>query len=288
MEQVDARLPEIENDFQILRTYNSKGEAYRSIFGKRWSFEYDQRLALLENGKFAYEAGDGKTLYFTPDGAGGYISPAGYFLELTEIPYTSGTETFYTYEIADQSGAKKVFNVWGLLTDDITATGLTTHITYDAAFHIQKITSPTGKEYVFTTDAYGRAWTITQPDGGVMTYEYDAAGNLVKYTDAAGGITRYVYDSSSYMIECYDPNNNRVIRNAYDTEGRVTKQLDALNSEVTFSYTADTVTTTDAEGNVTVYTVDAKKRPIKIEYADGQVIERENTARTTRLSVTTT
>ncbi|MCL2111643.1 MAG: DNRLRE domain-containing protein [Clostridiales bacterium] len=288
MEQEDASIPEIAGDFSISRTYNNLDDNYQSVFGRRWSFGYAESLSKQEDGAIIYAASDGKKLNFTPNGAGGYTSPAGHFLNLARIPYTvliagegdadDEIITLYRYEISERSGAMKKFNAWGLMTEDISPEGLVTSIAYDEEYNIKSITSPTEKTYVFTTDSFGRFVSIAQPDGGVMRYEYDGAGHLVKYTDAAGGVTRYVYDGYGNMIEWYDPNGNRVVRNFYDDRGRVTRQYDAEWNVVTLSYAETATTTVDAEGNVAVYTIDGQKRTKEIEFPDDDSIVREYNA----------
>ena len=45
MEQEDAILPELNGEFAIRRSYNSKGTDQNSMFGRGWSFEYGQALS---------------------------------------------------------------------------------------------------------------------------------------------------------------------------------------------------------------------------------------------------
>ncbi|MDR1954087.1 MAG: DNRLRE domain-containing protein [Clostridiales Family XIII bacterium] len=278
MEQTDATILDIEEDFSIERTYNSKGENYQSIFGRRWNFKYAESLSGMEDGRIAYFAGDGKTLFFTPNGQGGYDGPAGYFYDLKKIAYETVIEgenvTLYRYEIHEAGGAYRKFNAWGLLTDVYTATGLGTQISYDENYNIREITSPTGKKYGFSADSAGRVSAITLPDGGILEYNYDEAGNLTGFTDAMGNTVRYEYDASGLMTASYDQNGNRTVKNVYDGSGRVTEQYDAKDAKITFSYTENGTTTTDANGNVTKYTYDSNLRTTKIEYPDGEVIEK--------------
>ena len=284
MQQIDATIPDLNGDFNIERTYNSKGEAYNSQFGRRWSFEYSEYLYQKEDGTVGYAKGDGKTLFFKPNGSGGYISPEGFFLDLKKIAYTVGTETYYRYEIHENDGAYRKFNAWGLLTDIYNAKGLRTEIQYDENYNIKSIVSPSGKVYGITTDGMGRISAITLPNAAVLRYEYDAVGNLVKYIDAMGKEVRYVYDSKNLMTEWYDQVGNRVIKNTYDSEGRVTKQLDAKDRAVTLEYSANQTITTDANGNKTTYIYDNNYRTTKIIYPDGEVVDKTYSANNTLAS----
>ena len=269
MASSDVSIPDLGGDFNIDRTYNSKGEAYNSMFGRKWSFAYDESLSTLENGTVAYFKGDGKILFFKPNGSGGYISPEGFFLDLRKVPYTVGDETYYRYEIYESDGAYRKFSAWGLLTDVFAAKGFRTEIRYDANYKINNIVSPSGKVYGITTDDMGRVSAITLPNSAVIRYEYNSAGDLIKFTDALGKEIRYVYDANHRMTEWYDQNGNRVIHNTYDGEGRVTKQLDAKNQASTLAYSTNKTVTTDQKGNVTTYHYDDNYRTTKIEYPDG-------------------
>ncbi|MGC4018613.1 MAG: DNRLRE domain-containing protein [Muricomes sp.] len=64
MEQEDAVLPELNGKFSILRTYNSKGTDQNSLFGRGWSFAYDQGLSKTEDGNIILKRGDGKLPVF--------------------------------------------------------------------------------------------------------------------------------------------------------------------------------------------------------------------------------
>lgn len=273
MEQTDTTIPEIEGSFDIFRTYNSLGENANSIFGRRWSFGYAESLGKREDGSILYQVGDGKTLVFTPDGEGGYIAPVGYELTLTEIPYTENDTDYVRYEIEKQSGAVKKFNAWGLLTEDVSEKGLSTVISYDADYRMAAITSPTGKTYAFSYNQAGYVSQITLPDTNSLKYEYDSSGNLTSFTDAEGGVTTYIYAANGLMIEAKDANDDSFVRNTYDEQGRVIKQLTANGDEIMLSYTDTGTEATDANGNTTIYTVDEMKRTTKIEYPDGQIIE---------------
>jgi LysM repeat protein len=50
MEAVDVTIPEIEGDFAVTRSYNSKGDGFQSMFGRNWEFGYAESLSLLEDG----------------------------------------------------------------------------------------------------------------------------------------------------------------------------------------------------------------------------------------------
>ena len=77
------------------------------------------------------------------------------------------------------------------------------------------------------------------------------------------------YDDDSRMTSWKDENGNTVVKNTYDKEGRVVEQTDAEKGTATFKYGKSSTTTTDNEGNKTVYHYDDQYRTTSIEYPDG-------------------
>ena len=71
------------------------------------------------------------------------------------------------------------------------------------------------------------------------------------------------------MTAWYDGNGARIVWNAYDPEGRVIRQPDANGAVSTLAYGEGTTTTTDANGNQTIYTFDDTCRTVKITNPDG-------------------
>lgn len=267
----DATISDLGGDFNIERTYNSKADGANSLFGRNWSFAYDEALSICGDGRVRYSVGDGKVLYFTPNGDGTYTSPAGYYFTLKKIPYTVAKETYYRYEIHETDGSYKKFNAWGLLSEIVDKNGFTTSIQYNDNYQIKSITSPSGKVYGITCDDMGRISEVLLPNGATLRYTYDKNGDLTAFTDANGNTVRYEYDSKHRMTAWYDQEDNRVVLNEYDSEGRVTKQTDANGKVVKLEYKENQTITTDANGNVTKYTYDDQYRTTKIEYPNGKV-----------------
>ncbi len=268
----DTTIADLNGEFSIERTYNSKAISGSSYFGRGWSFYYDEHLSQKADGSIAYKLGDGKKLIFYPNGSGGYLSPEGYNFTLVKDSEIVGTGedsyTVYTYTISDGDGITRKFNSYGLLTS-IEDKGLITTLVYDDSYMLDYIASPSGKIYDITLDDMGRIAVISLPNSSTLRYAYDAAGNLISYTDAAGNTIKYNYDSNHKMTAWYDGNGTRIVKNTYDDKGRVISQTDAEGNTVTLSYSNNQTKVTDANGNVTVYTYDNQYRTTKIEYADG-------------------
>lgn len=275
----DISIPDYNGDFAIERTYNSKGAGYNSIFGRGWQFAYSEGITRTVAGEYIYSRGDGSAIYFEPNGDGTFSCPAGYNLELKPIKIGEkegdfGGETLekydvYEYEIKSANGEVRRFNTMGLLTKITDAKGFVTTLSYDDNYNIQSIKSPTGTSYSFayTDDGYVKA--VTLPNGKQLNYAYDDDNNLVSYKDANGNETKYAYDSKHQMTSWTDAEGNVIVTNTYDGEGRVTKQVDAEGGVGTLAYADGKTTTTDANGNVTVYHYDNQHRTTGIEYPNG-------------------
>ena len=273
LEAQDASVTEYNSEFTIDRTYNAKRSGNSSLFGRGWSFSYDEKLGKKADGSITYSTGDGKILYFKPDGNGGYTSPDNYNYIITLEPYTQDEETLIKYRITDSDGSFKVFNAWGLAESITDAYGKTTEISYDDKYQINRITSAYDNSYIISHDGYGRISSITLPNGAVTEYRYDDGGNLVEYRDANGNVIRYEYDSHHRITEWYDQDNTRIITNVYDDNDRVTSQTDADGNIVTFTYSEGETRTTDSNGNITIYNYDEYYRTAKVTYSYGRTEE---------------
>ena len=95
---------------------------------------------------------------------------------------------------------------------------------------------------------------------------------------------RYKPDSVSLWKS---ENGNTVVKNTYDKEGRVVEQTDAEKGTATFKYGKNSTTTTDNEGNKTVYHYDDQYRTTSIEYPDGTTCEKTYNAENQLASETT-
>ncbi|MGT2716673.1 DNRLRE domain-containing protein [Streptococcus respiraculi] len=283
LERTDVSIHDIDGDFEIARSYNSKVAGINSLFGRGWSFGFNEQLSSDEDQNLYYTRADGSVIPFTKDGDT-YHSPEGYDLTL-EVKTKEkkkgdfGGEEKEDYEvkeyhITDTDNQEKVFNFHGLLISQTDEKGNKTQFDYNENYQLTKITSPTGLVYTITYTEAGYIGAVQIPNGATLIYEYDENGNLVTYTDATGVPTRYEYDDKGLMTAWYDGNGTKVVQNEYDDQGRVTKQMDGAGATSTLAYSKGQTVTTDANGHQTVYTYDSQYRTTGIAYPDGTSISK--------------
>lgn len=279
LEGIDAAVSEIEGNFQILRTYNSKDAGTSSVLGRGWAFSFTDRISAEASGALVYTASDGASYWFDPDGAGGYALDGDAGFELERIPYrpvgtAEDAPDLFRYEVRSQDNTLYSFDCYGMLTSVTSSSGLETAVAYDGAHQMSSVTFPSGRVFRFEHDGKGRISSVLLPSGEKVTYGYDGQGNLVSVKEAGGGTVRYFYDAQGHMLEWHDPTGAPMVRNAYDRQGRVTVQYDAMGNQSLISYGDGATTATDACGNVTVYSYDDLFRTTGITYADGTRITR--------------
>ncbi|WP_421448564.1 DNRLRE domain-containing protein [Streptococcus suis] len=282
LERTDVSISDLGGDFAIVRNYNSKAAGINSLFGRGWSFAFNEQLSLDDEGNINYLRTDGSILTFIKEGDT-YKAPEGYDLTLTvkeietkKADFGNGEEDYAVkeYHITDSNQQEKIFNFHGLLTSQTDEKGNKTSLSYNEQAQLTKITSPTGLVYGVTQNDSGYIGAIQLPNGSTLAYDYDEAGNLISYTDAAGAKTRYDYDEQGRMIAWYDANGTKIIENVYDEQHRVIQQTDGTGAVSTLSYSDGQTVTTDANGQVTTYTYDKHYRTTAITYPDGSSVRK--------------
>ncbi len=274
MERVDASVPEVEGDFQLVRTYNSKAADVAGAFGRGWSLEWDASLSMTDANTIAYSAGDGKVYFFGRASGLTFRCPEEPTLTLTGTRYTQNKVDYVRWTLSRQDGSYDSFDAWGLMTSRTSALGLATTIQRNAEGLVSAVVSPSGIRFGLEWDAAGHITKLALPGGAACTYGYDASGNLVSATEPNGATSRYGYDGAHRMTSFRDPDGNMAVRNAYDNQGRVISQTDALGGVVRFSYVGGATIATDAMGQVTTYRYDSLMRTVGIGYPDGTSVSR--------------
>ena len=145
-----------------------------------------------------------------------------------------------------------------------------------------------GKSITFTRDILGRITQITDPAGNSMSYAYDANGDLTSFQDREGNTTNFTYNSTHGLLTINDPRGIQPLRNEYDAEGRLIKQIDAFGREVKFTHdlNARQEIVFDRLGRATVYDYDARGNVLRVQDTDGKIITLTYDARDNLLTET--
>lgn len=271
----DATIQEYYGAFPIRRIYNSKMSAFKSPFGRGWSFQYGETLTRCQDGGIAYHTADGSVIYFYSDRESGYhYSPTNPYLTLSVIrrnnrDATESQTQIVEYQITDSDGTVYYFNEWGLLDSVADPNGWTVQVFYDAFFSQISIVTPGKHMFVLEKNARGLISDVKLPNGHILRYDYDKDDNLVCFTDETGIKTYYEYDDNHQLTGWSDANKIQILENKYDEYGRVIKQLDGERNAVLVNYDDGETTAIDALGNTTVYYYDEKFRTKQIGYPDG-------------------
>lgn len=96
----------------------------------------------------------------------------------------------------------------------------------------------------------------TDANGNVTSYTYDDRGNMLSLTDAMGNTERYTYEEKFNQVTSFVDKNGNRYSFSYDAKGNLTSLSGPLGFSNSFTYNEKgwPVTTTDANGNVTVTT----------------------------------
>ena len=162
-----------------------------------------------------------------------------------------------------------------------------TTFTYNSRGQVVTETDPLGTITQSGYDSRGNRTSITRDYGGgrinqVTTMGYSSLGDVTSLTDANGKITVSTYDASRRLISVTSPGTAAAAGGVittfkYDSDGRAIGTQQSANNTVlrttgsTYSLTGQQTTTTDANGNVTLYNYDAVDRLSSITDAMGRV-----------------
>ena len=153
-------------------------------------------------------------------------------------------------------------------------------------------TNPLGGVKRNDYDEHGRILTRTDATGAATSYAYDDNGDLVTLTDALGGQFTFTYNQDHLPVSASDPlghtwvreydGHNRVIAavdpvgsrwvTSYDDAGNAIEMSNPIGGRSRREYQRGILTaTTDWEGNVTRYRIDAFGRVVESWGPRGEV-----------------
>ncbi|MBM3223077.1 MAG: hypothetical protein FJZ47_04645, partial [Candidatus Tectomicrobia bacterium] len=167
------------------------------------------------------------------------------------------------WDLRLKDGTRYVFgSPSGLLEQVIDRNGNSLFFTYNGGRLLQ-ITTTHGRYVQLQYDVFGRITDITDFTGRTWRYQYTPAGSLVLATYPDLSSETYTYDSPDFpggMDTVRDRRGHLMVRNTYDTNGRVIRQTLADGGVYHFAYTLD------ADGHI---------RQTEVTNPRGQVLRRE-------------
>jgi RHS repeat-associated protein len=248
--EVDLEIPGIGFSWKLERRYRSR-IVFNGPLGWNWEFGDNRRLHVGADRIVTRMDGSGRTDRYVP-GPSGYVSPAGFYTRLTQLPGGGFVER-------DRTGAHASYgppdaNGMCRITEAADRNGNRLRYTYNAAGQLVRILDTAGRPIAFRYDASGHLIEVEDFAGRRVRYGYDANGNLVSATlppilgtpngndFPEGTTTRYRYTAGSAderlnhkLVEITAPNETAAggpprVKVEYDTRpgvpdaGRVLRQ----------------------------------------------------------------
>lgn len=262
IQQADAFLPSLGDDYQLIRTYNARGRASDAHQHEdaRWTMSTSIRLDVRNdnNGQyFEVEYGDGTVYEYRYDAAKGvYVSTdgAGAFETIEDLGVTGNTDSAYVLTRADQT--KLTFSQQGNLTLSEDTNGVRMEYVYKADRLVQ-VRDDQGHvlDYLYQSGLLHQV--VDESEGVLVEYRYDK-GLLSEVIDRNGHSTQYFYTNDGFLERMVLP-SEQMVDGVLEVYG---------NRELSFQYTevnwrggnkaiAKTVSQiTDAQGGITTFDYD--------------------------------
>jgi YD repeat-containing protein len=299
--QQDAFLPSLGDDYQLVRTYNSRGRPSDASQhdDARWTSTTSIHLKQVNSGgekRFEVEYGDGsffeyrldaKTgLYVSNDGAGAYET-------LRDLNAKGNATDYYEVTRADQT--KLTFDKQGNLIRWEDPNGVGMVYTYKSN-RLAKVEDDTGHVINYNYSK-GILASITDENEGVLVEYHYSKQRLSEVVDREGHVTKYFYTNDGFVnriVLPYEPgtpqSEQRQISFEYAkvnwSDGGtgpqlvLTKMTDAEGKVTTFdyniqlgkgkSYDGGSTTVTDASGARLTYEYNAKGDITKVTDQGGK------------------
>ena len=127
------------------------------------------------------------------------------------------------------------------------------------------------RTYAYNTR--GQLVRVTDATGAETRYQYDG-GVLVGYTNRVGGITYAQYNDDRQCIACWQSNDARVRRMAYDDRQQLTRVTDSTGQQHLYQHAGGTFVLKQLfpEGTEQLYYYDEVQRLIGYAAVDGRVV----------------
>jgi RHS repeat-associated protein len=234
-------------NIDFYRIYNSQKDE-NGPMGYGWMHNYGLTISKGADDTIRILREDGKALYFTSDGNGGYLPPQGSGATLSENTSEPDTQYIYTSE----EGKAYYFNNSGLLKYIENQKGSMLTLDYNPATSLlENITDDYERAITLNYNINGKIDSIDYSTGTVTAYIYDLNDNLIEVICPDGNSISYEYNNpndSNNLTAIIDGNGNTVSSHTYDTDDRVITAFEG-NSYLGFTYDPANMQTTVTDLN---------------------------------------
>jgi YD repeat-containing protein len=241
-----------EMPLEFTRSYSS-GSGIDTGLGFGWAQTGLASATELASGAVLVLRQDGRQdLFYKIES--GYKAPSGVTSSLAKVEGT--------FQLTTLEGTVYRFDASGRIASITDDHGLQTTYGYNAEGRLAQITDPSAQTLTFTYNASNHITLVKDSTGREVKYAYSAAGDLESATDALGGVTKYAYDAGHQITSITDPRGNVILKNAYDSQGRIVEQRDGLEHLWKLFYGSGETVVTEPEGGKLKYGFDSQSRVI--------------------------
>lgn len=288
-QHTDLSIPTPGEPLYFERSYNahstgvySASIVYDEALGPGWTYNYAASLVFSgtvggDPGMVIFREPKGSRLAFFDYGEGHYVAYPGVYATLDR----AGSSAPYTYTVTAFNQERHVFDDDGRLLYHYDAKGNATAFSYDGSNRLSRVADASSNRYLeFQYDANDHLVRVADHTGRDVEYGYNASGELAVVTDTMGLARTLVYTSTGtydhLLEEVIDQNGQRVMKNQYDSQGRVVRQWNALDELTEIEY--DPASTVQVPGGTMTVTNDLDVQSIDVYSSRGVLVSREDAA----------
>ncbi|MFI6084722.1 RHS repeat-associated core domain-containing protein [Streptomyces sp. NPDC051217] len=214
------------NPISLNRNYSSKNPKAGSL-GVGWAVPWDASLNFATNGDATFNAEDGSQYKYKKSSTGEYSSSGAFYSTLK----ASGAG----HVLDSLDGRKLTFDSTGRLTKSQNRQQLAHSYSYGESGKILSITGSFGDRVEFEYNEDNRISDARFGDGRRVGYAY-TSGRLSSVTGPDREAIRYEYSTQGNLAVVKDQRGNLAVTNTYDSSDRVSKQVDPMDAETSFTY----------------------------------------------------
>ncbi|WP_438447891.1 fibronectin type III domain-containing protein [Gorillibacterium sp. sgz5001074] len=250
--------------FALNLSYNSLLLAEGPL-GRGWSHEFETRVEPQPDGSLQLKWNANRQNTFWLTGTNTYTSSQAAVKRDILVRNPDGT---FTLQRNDQS--VYTFDAAGRLLSQVDGRRQGFDLAYNPDGTLQRVSQRITGQYLDFAYTNGFLNRVTDSLGRQVSFTFDGAKNLIQLSVAGGKTIVYTYNADGRVMSGTDNEGNRLFRNTYDSQGRVIRQLDALDQVSILEYDEAVqpgkliTTVTNREGKVRKLIHDSQYRLVQI------------------------